>query len=374
MIITKFDDNKIKQYLKLLKSTASLSLMFADSDSPYLNYRATENIFCRIFDADNLSRKDCSIDARIGDIGIGIKTFLSGSDKTYQKIAEFNRDSKLLENKEPRELAKVVSKLRNERLLATQRIYGVNEMFYHCVTRKPGMLNICECSMDFIETKKIKKVENSSSSVIFSDGINDYLFNKSKSTLFKRFYTHNPLYSFDVKILSDPYRLIQQFDVQQTLYFNTVDKTREYVVLPLYSERGGISVPEKSGLNQWNASGRPRNYNEVYIQVPSLINKKFPEFFPPRDTPFILNLPDKKHITAKICQDNNKALMSNPNKDLGEWILRQVLNLSKGELLTYNRLIEIGLDSVIIYKENNNVFSIDFLEVGEYERFKSELD
>lgn len=374
MLIENFSDEKINNYLKLLKSVGSLSIMFADSPVPYLNYRVAENIFCLAFNADNLSRHDCSIDARIDEIGIGIKTFLNNNAKTYQKIAEFNRDSSMLDKIEPKELAKEVSRLRNERLLTTQRIYGVKQMIYHCITRENAKINIYECNMDFIDIKKISHVRSKNNSITFNDGNNEYLFNKSKHTLFKRFYTLESLYSIDVRILRDPYTLIQNFDIGTSMYFAPVDKTREYVVLPLYSERGGINVPERSGLNQWNASGRPRNYSEAYIQIPSIINKSFPNFFPPRDRAFKLNLPDKNELSAKVCQDDNKALMSNPNKALGEWMLRQVLDLKEGELLTYDRLQEIGLDSVVIYKDKEDEYSINFLEMGSYEKFIREIE
>lgn len=129
-------------------------------------------------------------------------------------------------------------------------------------------------------------------------------------------------------------------------------------------------MPEKSGLNQWNANGRKRKYNEVYIPIPIFIRKNFKGFFPSRDKTFDLLLPDGKRLNAKICQDGGKALMTNPNTDLGEWILRQVMNLNEGEILTYARLEELGIDSVVIYKEENNMYSIDFTKIGSYDEFK----
>ncbi len=44
--------------------------------------------------------------------------------------------------------------------------------------------------------------------------------------------------------------------------------------------------------------------------------------------------------------------MSNPNSDLGEWILRKVLNKKPGELVTINDLIRFGIDSVLVEKIN----------------------
>jgi hypothetical protein len=39
-------------------------------------------------------------------------------------------------------------------------------------------------------------------------------------------------------------------------------------------------------------------------------------------------------MQSKVCQDGEKALMSYSNKELGEWILRDILELREGELVT----------------------------------------
>jgi len=49
-------DNK-GNYLKLLSVISKLSRLFSESQVPFLYYRAAENIFCRSFDAENLSSK-----------------------------------------------------------------------------------------------------------------------------------------------------------------------------------------------------------------------------------------------------------------------------------------------------------------------------
>ena len=131
-------------------------------------------------------------------------------------------------------------------------------------------------------------------------------------------------------------------------------------------------MPEKSGLNQWNAAGRARDPDEIYIPIPAWIHKKFPNFFPDRDKPFELTLPDRNILTAKVCQDNSKALMTNPNASLGKWLLRDVLNLRLKELLTYEKLQAIGLDTVVVYKIDNKHYDIDFTRIGSYENFLSE--
>ncbi|MGL4562195.1 MAG: hypothetical protein ACRCV0_07930 [Brevinema sp.] len=147
----------------------------------------------------------------------------------------------------------------------------------------------------------------------------------------------------------------------------------ESIILPLYSTaKGEKYVPEKSGLNQWNAQGRSRHHDEVYIPIPIWIHSTFKGFFPERHKNFILILPNKKDISAKVCQDNSKALMSNPNKSLGKWLLRDVLQLTKRELLTYEHLNNLGIDSVRIDKIDQNTYTINFAEVGSFDLFEDE--
>ena len=76
------------EYKQMLTIIGNLTLLFSESDCPYLPYRAHENIFCKYFKADNLARSDCSADAKKGRIGIGLKTWMGGDD---QKVAEFGK-------------------------------------------------------------------------------------------------------------------------------------------------------------------------------------------------------------------------------------------------------------------------------------------
>jgi hypothetical protein len=363
------------QYKSILGATGAISNLFSDSVSPYLNYRSTENIFCKVFDAENLSRSDCSADAKKGNLGFGIKTFLNVNGKTIQKVAEFNSDSKLFANKLPKEIVIIVSNLRNARIKATMRIHGLDKLIYHCIVREPGKIKVFECNMDEINIKKIKNIIQNKNTITFEDDMNEYTFNISKSTLYKRFITTDVLMQIDVDILVNPYEfLLQLSDSNTTLDFIDILDDKEHIFLPLYSDKGKRHVPEKSGLNQWNAGGRKRDSDEVYIPIPSLINKKYPDFFPGKDIPFELKLPDGNSISAKVCQDGNKALMSNPNKSLGKWILRQVMNLKERKLLTYESLEELGIDSVVLYKESDGIYSINFTSLGSYDDFINNND
>ncbi len=74
----------------------------------------------------------------------------------------------------------------------------------------------------------------------------------------------------------------------------------------------------------------------------------------------------------QICQENAKALMTNPNKALSDWLLRKVLELKEGELATIEKLDKLGFDSVIITKTDNENFKIDIMKTNTYNDFNTE--
>lgn len=80
-------------------------------------------------------------------------------------------------------------------------------------------------------------------------------------------------------------------------------------------------------------------------------------------------VPTKEVLSAKVCQENSKALMTDPNKALSDWLLRKILKLKEGELATIEKLNELGLDSVIITKIDEENFKIDIMKTDSYEVF-----
>ena len=122
-------------------------------------------------------------------------------------------------------------------------------------------------------------------------------------------------------------------------------------------------------MNQWNAGGRKRDLGEVYIPIPIEIHKKYPSFFPPKDEKFNLKVPTNEILSAKVCQDNSKALMTDPNKALSDWLMRRVLQLREGELATIEKLEGLGFDSVIVLKDDKENFRIDIMKTDSYEQF-----
>jgi len=368
-------------YISYLKAVCSLSKLFSQSNVPYLYYRVAENIYCKTFGAENLSRDDLSYDAKLGNVGIGIKTFI---DKkiSNEKIAEFNVFSGQLRNLKEENLGIKLAELRNERIDFANRTYGISDAVYHCIARNEKSIKIFETDYDLIDIDNLKNIRIKNASISFNDKKNEYSFNFSKSTLFKKFVTPDNAVNISVEILEDPLELILQlFKKQITISDKFIIPGIDHVVLPLYSLKESKPnfkvVSTKSGLNQWNAGGRKRDIGEVYIPVPSIIHKKYPRFFPDRETLFNLRVPTGEILNAKLCQENSKALMTNPNNALSDWLLRKVLKLKEGELLNYDKLMLIGIDSVRITKIDNKNYKIDFAKTDMFENFiiqKTELE
>ncbi len=349
----KASEKSKEEYKQILKAIGSLSYLFSESDNIYLNYRVHENSYCEAFEATNLSRSDIAIDAEKDKVGIGLKTFLRGNNKTYQKIAEFNKLSNLLQGKNSIESVNLIKEWRNERLRTSVKLYELESLIYHCIIRDSKGFHVFEEEMDFIDD--VENIEENEKSIKFKSNDVEYTFNKSKNTLLKKFNTDKILDTYEVEVLSNPFDFLKTYNFIKNE--NNINELEE-ISLPLYSERSG-EVHKKSGLNQWNASGRKRNPNEIYIPISSSIRRENPNFFPRRDVKFDVLLPNGKEISCKVCQEGGKALMSNPNKDLGEWLLRDVLNLEEGTLLSRKILQVKGFDRILISKIGPLKYKLD---------------
>ena len=365
------------EYFEILQFLASLSGLFSDNVVPYLDYRLAENVFCKFFNAQNEARACTAYDAKLNLLGIGIKTFILKNDQSSEKVAEFNKLKSKLDPLSGIDLARQLGYFRNERIQFADNSYGTNNRIYHIVGRNEGLLRIFNTTYDYIDIDNIRITKDNDSGFWFEDGINEYSFNRSKSVLIKRFQVNSKDYvDVPVEILQDPLEVLKNLlnssipTVQTSILTpsNVYKKGIDYVILPLYSERGGRNIAPKSGLNQWNAGGRKRDPNEVYIPIPKSIHNNYPNFFPPRDEHFSLELPDGNVLSAKVCQDGGKALMSTHNADLGEWLLRKVLRKPEGDLVTIDDLDRVGIDSVRIVNthqtdvEGKKVYSISFAD------------
>lgn len=374
------NNKNFKLYKKYLKLLCSLSRLFSESEIPYLHYRLAENIFCKAFQAENLARADIAFDAILNQTGIGIKTFTLKRKQSLRKIAEFNKMSdEILKKDSVIEKVNLISYLRNNRIDFATRTYDINTKIYHCITRKRSMVRIFEEKYSPINHKKInpKSIEVRKNNIIkFNDDLNEYSYNISKSTLYKNFYLPSNPIEIDISIINDPIEhIMKAFSSKEFDIFNPSKPGKDFIFLPLYSTRLSSKekkvVAKKSGLNQWNAGGRKRDISEVYIPIPIIIHKKFPDFFPPHDSPFKLHLPTKNHLLAKVCQQNRKALMTKPNNALSDWLLRKVLDLKEGKLLNYEKLKIMGIDSVKITKSDESNYHIEFSKIGSYGKFKN---
>lgn len=340
---------------------------------PYLYYRAAENIFCRCFDAGNLSRSDTAFDANFNRNGIGLKTFVAPTNNKVEKIAEFNTLSRELKDLTGKELAIKLAEFRNERIELAMRLYDIENSIYHVVARREKELLLFETDYQVIDIENVNSVKMKDSSLQFEDGKNAYSFNFSKSTLFRKFTIPQNAFRLPIEIVEDPFSLLLDLFGEKKIFAPATDflqKGINYVILPLYGIKEKQKfVFEKSGLNQWNAGGRKRDLGEVYIPVPMEIHKKYPNFFPNRDEEFPLQIPTGQIFSAKLCQDNSKALMTNPNNALSDWLLRKIFQLNEGELATYERLNLLGFDSVIVSKDKSGNFSIDKAAIDSFELF-----
>ena len=364
-------------YKKMLSIIGNLTQLFSESNCPYLPYRAHENIFCKYFLAENLARADCSADAKKERLGIGLKTWMGQDD---QKVAEFGKLRETFAGLTGLELVRKIAEYRNERIRVTKNLNGIDEMIYHIVKRVPGAMQILEHSFEYIDIDNISLIpkRGNVNNTYFTDGKHTYHFSVSKNTLYMIFENMDLLDTFEVQIMDDPYGYLMSLhgsDEAMTIHKTDeryeANATKPQICLRLYSEKAnGIKfVAEKSSLNQWNAGGRRRNPNELYIPYPAEDRARTAGFFPDRDTVFDLRLPDGTVIPAKICQDDGKAIMSNPNKILGEWLLRKVFELPEGTLVTYEMLQRFGVDSVVFTKYGELEYSVDFAEIGTYEEF-----
>lgn len=378
-----------ENYKKMLSIVGSLTQLFSESDCPYLAYRAHENIFCKYFEAENLARLDCSADAKKNRIGIGLKTWTGQDD---QKVAEFGKLRETFAGLAGLELVKKIAEYRNERIRVTKNLNGIDDMIYHVIKRVPGAMQVFECAFDYIDIENISLITNrgNMNNTYFTDGRHTYHFSTSKNTLYMIFEDMELLDNFNVEIMDDPYTCLMNLmpgvsaeTVAEQVIPQPVVPKENQVCLRLYSTKsdGAKFVAEKSGLNQWNGARfvrrtgeyKPRDPNELYIPYPAEDRRNTVGFFPDRDTVFNLRLPDGSEIPAKICQDDGKAIMSNPNNLLGEWLLRKVFELPEGTLVTYDMLLKFGIDSVVFTKNDKLDYSVDFAEIGTYETFYGHL-
>ena len=417
---SKFSHLDLQKYFEYVELVGSLSRLCSDNERPYIDYRTAEMLFCECVYPElqprNLTREDTSFDATIiqsgKKIGVGVKTFVGQMVKGRykdEKVAEFTKKSQTgnFNALNDEAVALTVSQWRNEAIRVDAATYNidVSDCFYHCLIRIPGAVFCHEEPYPTIDVAKIQPTDRNGNliasfanktqgTVYFSDGLHCYRYNRSKNVLYKRFYekSFNNSVEHPVVIAPNPIHLLKNMLTANSMQLLVLNKTRstdrrEVVVLPL-------SVQAKSGLNQWNAGGRPRKFAEAYIPVPAWINEEYPVFFPKcvlngkeRGQKFELSLPDGSIVSARLCQQNLKALMSDPNEDLLHWLYRIIdgsfeqaeakrfhPDTGKNIPYTVDDLIRIGSDSVGIIKNSSHSFELELLPLGAYDAFKENFE
>lgn len=71
-------------------------------------------------------------------------------------------------------------------------------------------------------------------------------------------------------------------------------------------------------------------------------------------------------------KDCNQKREIAPKKALSDWLLRKVFQVKEGELLTIEKMNELGFDSVIICKDEKGNYNIDKAKLDSYEQFIKE--
>jgi hypothetical protein len=343
------------------------------------------------------------------------------------------------------QLLRKAIELRNARLSSDAIAYGINvsNAIYHCLIRLEGAAMIHEEPMSLVNVSMLhpsdadgKPLAVLSEKPVMSDGRNVYSFNKSKRVLYKRFPVVVPpppefggmiQLPINRRILDQllegggpgfiPSSDAEKHELASTLGLGAevvyqqshveseycvedaaqalaspevggdftdemiINKPANFVILPLYSPREN-EVAEKSGINQWNAGGRVRTFGEAYIPVPAWIHSVFPGFFPNRDRSFRLRLQDGTVVSAKICQQGSKALMSDPNDVLCRWLYTAIepelsydqikRRLPESRPYTYKDLIKVGKDCVKVSKVSGkgHQYELTFCKLGDYVRFE----
>jgi hypothetical protein len=400
-------------YSNALVAVGGLSRLFSESDIPFFQYRFVENLFIRATQGKNISRQDAVFDALVGEnkgVAVGVKTFTLQKKATYsyEKVQEFTSlaGKGKIGIMNDRDLIHTIAKERNRRILIESATFNIEpfKAIYHCLIRREGEALIHEEPYPTIATdsitpltssgKKLAKFSTRSSNIHFHDGLNFYRYSRSKNVLLKKFDISkgDNWEPVPIKIIDDVFSQLFEnvlgasltSDMKITGLFDESVETPgvDYVVLPLYSTRSGTKeVPAKSGLNQWNASGRPRKFGEAYIPVPIDIHKKCKDFFPVEKR-FKLYLPNTKEpADASLCQSDNKALMTKPNDELCKWIFKVIdpgFSLSMYNKapsrapFTYSDLSAAGFDAVRVSKvktPEKSGFEIQFEPIGAYEEF-----
>lgn len=403
IIWDKLSEESRKEYIEYLKIFGALSGLFKDNQEganarkPYLYYRNHEQLFARVFNVEDLTRKDSAFDALAvleGErIGIGLKTWIHTKDKTYQKVAEFNKSAPevinpLIENGTPEEVVRKVAELRNERIMLDKRLHNTSKEVYHFITRNDDVMNIAETSYDFIDIDSLECIKSDGKTYSFKDKLHNYKFYRSKSVLLEEFDASEGeiIERIPIRQFNDPFELIKMIKLPEDKEETSAEEFNNVIYLPLYQDnKYGRVVSPCSGVNMRHAksknkgSNTPRPEYEIEVRINKWIHQVFPGFFgidaldeeQVKNNDFDLILPDGRVLRGRIKQQNGKSLQTKPQGALGEWILKDVLGVkSREDVITWKWLDSLGIDSLKVIKIDDKHFKITAAETGAFEKFK----
>lgn len=101
-----------------------------------------------------------------------------------------------------------------------------------------------------------------------------------------------------------------------------------------------------------------REPNQAYIPLKTEICNT--DFFPPTGQHFTINTDDRKILVCSRAQQNGKAIHTpHNNSQIGEYF-RNRLNVTNGELVTMNDLMNYGRTDINFYKVDEENYFMDF--------------
>ena len=376
-----------EQYESTLKTVGSFSslhglprIIWNGGATPYIDSTIAKTAYCYYFNGKDVEDDGGAIDLCIKTLGVKISSVLNRLEGIYILIDRFDKQAPLINKQLRKNVVKEIANLRNTSIYLTRNRYGLTSMIDHILIRDVGKVHIYEELIEPININTINNIQfnRNNTAILFQDDSHEYLVDLTQCFLYKKINCNIPLKTLQLNILQNPFEAIPKIKPPKSaLCYNNIEDERlkPSVILPLFSDRTG-DVPEKSGLNQWHAEGRIRDVDEIYIPIPAWIHQRFPGFFPDRDEVFTLitENPSQKSFQVKVCQDNSKALMSNPNKALGHWLLRDIMEIPLGYVMTRSDLRQLNVDSVEIIKLDDQLFKIKLKSYGSYDKFKENIN
>ena len=164
------------------------------------------------------------------------------------------------------------------------------------------------------------------------------------------------------KIISNDAYFCDDVEIENVIPFKTDEHTDRIITLERHSlplhEKGEKKVHNRAGLN-WGQREN-REPNQAYIPIPSELQYRNSDFFPPIKHPFTVLTDDGFSMILVAAQQNGKALHSTENNSELGLYFRKRLGLQSGEYVTYNHLEKYGRLEVEFRKIDEETFFMDF--------------